>query len=182
MPSAFNALTAGLEATERNIGIGDEVGEDAERVGATTDAGGNRVRQPAETVKELGSRFGADHPLELTNQQRERMWAGNRANQVVSAINRGDPVAHRVVHGVFQSLRPRLHSYYLGAQQAHARDVECLSLGVDLPHVDGAVESEQRGRSCGRDPVLTRSGFRDHPRLAHAPRQQRLAEHIVDLV
>src|SRR6185437_10694381 len=42
--------------------------------------------------------------------------------------------------------------------------------------------AEQRGRSRGGHAVLAGPGLRDQPRLAHPPGQQRLAEHVVDLV
>ncbi len=71
---------------------------------------------------------------------------------------------------------------HLGAQQAHAEHVERLALHVDLAHVDDAVEPEQRSRGGGGDAVLARPRLGDQPLLAHPPRQQRLAEHVVDLV
>ena len=57
-----------------------------------------------------------------------------------------------------------------------------MAFDVDRTHVDGAVETEQRSRGGGRDAVLTGTGLGDHPLLAHAPGEQRLAEHVVDLV
>ena len=178
----LDALTTGLEAIQRDIGVGDEVGEDAERVGTTANAGGDRIGQPAIAIQELGPRLGADHPLKLTDQQREGVRAGDTANQVVSVVDGGDPVAHRVVHRVLQGLRPRLDRDHLSTQQPHPGDVEGLPLGVDLAHVDGAVEPEQSGGGGSRDPVLTGAGLRNHPRLTHPAGQQCLAEHIVDLV
>ena len=70
----------------------------------------------------------------------------------------------------------------LGAEQLHPGDVERLALGVDLAHVDGAVEAEVRRRGGGGDAVLAGAGLGDHPGLAHPLGQQRLAEHVADLV
>ena len=70
----------------------------------------------------------------------------------------------------------------LGAEQPHAGDVERLALGVDLAHVDDALEAHQRAGGGGGDAVLARAGLGDDPGLAHALGQQRLAEHVVDLV
>ena len=71
---------------------------------------------------------------------------------------------------------------HLGAEQAHAEHVQRLAAHVDLAHVHDALHAEQRGRGRGGDAVLARAGLGDQARLAHAPRQQRLAEHVVDLV
>ena len=70
----------------------------------------------------------------------------------------------------------------LGAEQLHAEHVERLALDVDRAHEHEAVEAEQRGRGGGGDAVLAGAGLGDHPLLAHAPGEQRLAEHVVDLV
>ena len=50
------------------------------------------------------------------------------------------------------------------------------------PMKTSAVEPEQRGRGGGGHPVLARAGLGDDPLLAHAAREQGLAEHVVDLV
>src|SRR5438270_203807 len=57
-----------------------------------------------------------------------------------------------------------------------------VAAGVLLAHVDGAVQAEQRARGRGGHAVLAGPGLRDHPRLAHPPGQQHLAQHVVDLV
>src|SRR5690606_36892395 len=51
-----------------------------------------------------------------------------------------------------------------------------------LSHVDHALQVEVGGGGCGRHPVLARPGLGDHPPLAHPPGQQRLPEHVADLV
>jgi hypothetical protein len=58
------------------------------------------------------------------------------------------------------------------------------SFKVLLPDVADrtSVPSSQRGRGGGGDAVLPGAGLGHEPRLAHALGQQRLAEHIVDLV
>ncbi len=70
----------------------------------------------------------------------------------------------------------------LGAEQAHPRDVEGLALGVLAAHVDDALEPEQGGRRGRGDAVLARTGLGDDAGLAHPLGEQRLAEHVVDLV
>jgi predicted HD phosphohydrolase len=51
-----------------------------------------------------------------------------------------------------------------------------------ITHVDHALQAQQRAGSCGGDPVLAGSSLRDHPRFAHPLGEQRLTQHIVDLV
>ena len=70
----------------------------------------------------------------------------------------------------------------LGAEQPHPGDVERLPPGVLLAHVDDALEAEQRRGRRGGDAVLAGAGLGDDPGLAHPLGQQRLAEHVVDLV
>ena len=71
---------------------------------------------------------------------------------------------------------------HLGAQQLHAEDVGLLPLDVDRAHIDDAFEAEARAQRRGGDAVLAGAGLGDDALLAHAPRQQDLAEHVVDLV
>ena len=65
---------------------------------------------------------------------------------------------------------------------AHAEDVEALTAHVLLAHVDGAVETEERARGGGGDSVLARACFGDDAAFAHAAREQRLTETIIDFV
>ena len=70
----------------------------------------------------------------------------------------------------------------LGAEQPHAEHVQRLPLHVLGAHVDVALEAEQRARRRRRDAVLAGAGLGDDAPLAHAHREQRLAERVVDLV
>ncbi len=110
------------------------------------------------------------------------MRPGRGAEAVVGGVGVGDPVAERLVDGVLERLRTRLHRDHLGAEQPHPGDVERLPGDVDRAHVDDAFQAEQRARRRGRHPVLTGAGFGDDARLAHLLREQRLPEHVVDLV
>ena len=69
-----------------------------------------------------------------------------------------------------------------GAEQLHAEDVQRLPLHVLGAHVDVALEAEQRADGRRRDAVLAGAGLGDDAPLAHALREQRLAERVVDLV
>ena len=53
---------------------------------------------------------------------------------------------------------------------------------VLLAHVDHALEAEQRTDGGRGHAVLAGAGLGDHARLAHAPREQNLAQAVVDLV
>src|SRR3954454_17187045 len=110
------------------------------------------------------------------------MRAGDRTDHVVSVVDGAHPVAERLVECILQSARTRRHGDDCRPEQAHACDVECLPLRVDLAHVDDALEAEQRSGRCRRDPVLTGARFGNDPGLAHSAREQHLPEHIVDLV
>ena len=79
-------------------------------------------------------------------------------------VDAGDPVAQRLVDRVLEGGAAGVDRDHLGAEQLHPGDVERLALGVDLAHVDGAVEAEV-GRRGGRgDAVLAGAGLGDHPR------------------
>src|SRR6516165_5450400 len=75
-----------------------------------------------------------------------------------------------------------MHGNYLGAEQLHAKDVGLLPLDVGGAHIDDAGQVEEGAGRRGGNPVLAGAGLGDDPALSHAPRQQGLAEHVVDLV
>ena len=82
----------------------------------------------------------------------------------------------------FSVRRAGADAAHLGAQQAHAVDVQLLAPHVLLAHVDDAFHAEQRAHGGGGHAVLAGAGFGDDAALAHAPRQQALAEAVVDFV
>ncbi len=120
--------------------------------------------------------------MEVADHRREGVRARDRTEEVVGAVHVGDPVAEGLVDGVLEGAGAGLHGDDLGAEHPHARHVQRLPLGVDLAHVDGAFEAEERARGRGRDTVLAGSGLGDDTGLAHALGEQRLAQHVVDLV
>ena len=130
----------------------------------------------------LRARLVADHPLEVADHRRERVRAGDGAEDVVRRLDVGDPVAERLVDRVLERARAGGHRDDLGAEQPHAGDVERLAAGVLLAHVDGAGQPHQGRRGRRRDAVLAGAGLGDDPRLADPLGEQRLAEHVVDLV
>ncbi len=128
------------------------------------------------------ARFLADDLLKVTHHCGEGMRARRGAEDVVGRLDARDPLAVGLVDRVLQGAGPGLHRDDFGAEQPHPRDVECLALGVDFAHEHGALEAEQRGRSCCCDAMLASAGLGDDSLLAEALGEQRLPEHIVDLV
>ena len=110
------------------------------------------------------------------------MRPGRRADAIEGVADVGDPVAQSLVHRVLQRPRARLHGADLGAQHLHAEHVRLLPLDVDRAHVDDAGQAEARAGGRGGDAVLAGARLGDDARLAHPPREQDLAHHVVDLV
>ena len=93
-----------------------------------------------------------------------------------------DPVAQRFVDRVLERRAPARDGHDVGAEALHPEHVERLALDVDRAHEHEAVEPEQCRRGGGGHAVLTRAGLGDDALFAHSSREQRLAEHVVDLV
>ena len=146
------------------------------------DAGHDRRRQPRLLGEDLRFDFLPDDALKVAHHGRIRMRAEHAAQQIVCGAHIRHPVAHGFVDGVLERPRARTHAAHLGAQQAHAVDIQLLPAHVFLAHVDHAFHPEKGAHGGGGHAVLPGAGFRDNPALAHAPRQQPLAEAVVDLV
>ena len=110
------------------------------------------------------------------------MGADHRPDAVVGVLHRGHPVPQGLVDGVLQGGAARLDRHHLGAQESHAEDVEGLAVDVDRAHEHLAPQPEQGGGGGGGHAVLAGAGLGDDRRLAHVAGQQRLAQHVVDLV
>jgi hypothetical protein len=110
------------------------------------------------------------------------MGAEGRSEDVVGVAHIGDPVAHRLVDRLLERGLSRGDADDLGAQKAHAGNVERLALHVDRAHVDPALEAEAgRCGGCG-DAMLAGTCFGNDSLLSHASGEQDLAEGVVDLV
>ena len=94
----------------------------------------------------------------------------------------GHPVAHRLVHGVFERAGAAGDGADLGAQEVHAEDVGLLPLDVGGAHVDDARQAEAGADGGGRHAMLAGAGLGDDAGLAHAHGQEDLAHAVVDLV
>ena len=94
----------------------------------------------------------------------------------------GHPIAHRFADGVFERPAAVRDADHLRAEQTHAEYVQALAPHVLFAHVDDAFEPEERADRGSRHAVLSGAGFGDDSILAHAPREQRLADAVIDLV
>ncbi len=142
----------------------------------------SEIRQASLDLLHLRLGLVADDRLEVAHQHRIGMRARHRADAIERVVHVGDPVAQRLVHGVLQRARARLHRDHRCAQHLHADHVGLLPLDVDGAHIDHAFEPEARAQRRGGDAVLAGAGLGDDALLAHAPRQHDLAEHVVHLV
>ena len=138
-------------------------------------------RRPS-SLEHLRAGLVADDALEVAHHGGVGMRAGGGADAIEGVGDIGHPVAQRLVHRVLERARARLHRPHFRAQHLHAEDVRLLPLDVDRAHIDDALQPEPRAGGGGRDAVLAGARLGDDALLAHAPGEQDLAEHIVDLV
>ena len=156
--------------------------ERADGVAAAADAGEHGVGQAAFLLLQLLFDLAADDRLEIAHHGGEGVRAHDRPQAIMRVVDAAGPFAEGFVDGVFERAGAGIDGSHLGAQQAHLVHVERLALGVLASHVDDAFHVEQRRRCGGCHAVLTCAGFGDQARFAHLLRQQRLPEHVVDLV
>ena len=127
-------------------------------------------------------RLAPDDALELAHHPGERVRPHDRSDAVVRVADAGDPLAQGLVDRVLERAAARRDGDHRRPEQLHAKDVELLAYGVDLAHVDRALKTQAGRRGRGGDAVLAGAGLGDDAALAHATRQQRLADDVVDLV
>ena len=175
-------LATRLDADHVHFVVVHEREEEAHGVGAAADARDQQIRQTPFRLSALLLGLFADHRLEVAHQHRIGMRPGDAADDVVRIVHPRHPVAHGLVHGVLERLRTRRHRNHVGTEQFHAIDVDALAGDVLFAHVDLAPETQARGHRGRRDPVLPGPRLRDDARLAHARRQHRLADGVVDFV
>ena len=172
----LDAVARRFDADHRHTGIVEKRVEQPHRVRAATDAG-DQVSGRRPSASSIWLRVSSPiTDLEIAHHRRIGMRAGDRADHVKRVLDIGDPVAQRLVHRVLQGRGPECTGTHLGAEQLHAEDVGLLPLDVDRAHIDDARQVEERAGGRGRDPVLAGAGLGDDAGLAHAPRQQDLAE------
>mmetsp|Transcript_1449 Transcript_1449/g.2509 ORF Transcript_1449/g.2509 Transcript_1449/m.2509 type:complete len:265 (+) Transcript_1449:768-1562(+) len=182
MLAGLNPEAGGLHSNEAHILVLNESIEQSDGVGATTHARYAYVGEASELLLALPLSLVTDHFVELTHHHGVRVGAGCRAENVVGALNVGDPVADGLRGRVLERGSSRMHRAHFRTQQTHAEHIQCLALYVHGAHVDDAFQSEARAHGGGGHAVLPRAGLGNHPLLAHAERQHRLCQRVVDLV
>src|SRR3954454_11410273 len=160
----------------------DEWVEHAGRVAAAADTSDDRVGQASELFARLFNRFAADHRLEVANDAWERVWADDRAENVVRSSNARHPIAHRFIDGVAQRARAARDWPHFGAKQLHAEHVRRLTANILFAHVNDAVQTEVGTGGGGCNAVLPGARLCDYAFLAHTDREQRLTDRVVDFV
>ena len=181
MLTRLEAVSAGLHTDKPRRGV-EETCEGADRIRSSADARDDEIGIGTEDRAALLARFVADDTLELPHHPGIRMGPDDRPDAVVRGVDGGDPVAQRFVDRILERRAAARDGHDVGAEALHPEHVERLPFDVDRAHEHQAVETEQRRRGGGGHAVLTRAGFGDDALFAHSSREQRLAEHVVDLV
>ena len=117
-------LAGGFDPDQADPLVGDEIGEDADRIRPAADAGDDRVGQAALDLEDLLARFLADHALKFADHQREGVRPGGGAEDIVGVGEAGGPVAQCLVDRVLEGLRARHDGDDGRAHQLHAEDVQ----------------------------------------------------------
>jgi len=156
--------------------------EGADGVAPPSHAGHEQVREPALCFQQLRPDLPADDALEVPHHGGVGMGPGGRAHQVMGALDAPRPIAQRLVYSILEQPGAGPHLMHLGPQELHAEDVHALPRHVPLAHVHLRPEAEHGGGHGGGHPVLPRPRLRDEPLLPHAPGQERLPHHVVELV
>ena len=120
--------------------------------------------------------------MEFMDNGGEGVSPRRRAQQIVGRGEGGRPVAQRLVDGVLERARAGGHRHDPRPHELHALDVGLLAHDIGGPHVDRALQAQQRAYHGGGGAVLPGTGLGDDAGLAHASGQERLAHHLVALV
>ncbi len=176
------ATAARLDADQPDTRLIDKVIERANRIGPATHAGQHCRRQPGFLLQDLLLDLLPDHAMKVTDHGWVRMRAEDAAQQIMRRAHVGDPIPHGFIDGVFQRSGAGTDAADLRPEQAHAVYIQLLTAHIFLAHVDNAFHAEEGAHGRGGYSVLPSAGLGDDAVLAHAARQQSLAEAVVDLV
>ena len=102
MFAAVEPPAASLEPQQPYLLVCYEGVEGAHSVAAAANAGQYIVGQAALGLEDLRPRLSPDDALEVTDHHRVGVRADHTADKVVGGLHIGDPVAYRLVDGVFQ--------------------------------------------------------------------------------
>ena len=177
-----DTAACGFTADQAHALILDEVVKRADGVRAAADTCHHDVREFALLFEHLLLDLLGDDRLEIAHDGRERVRAHARAEAVMRVVNAGSPLAEGGGASILERARAGRNRDDLRAEQAHAVHVERLTLGVLHAHEHHALHAHQGCGRRSRNTVLTGTGLCDQTGLAHFFRQQRLTEHVVDLM
>ncbi len=110
------------------------------------------------------------------------MRPGCCANDVKGITNTGYPVAHGLVHRIFECRCAAFHGHNFRTQNFHTEDIRCLSSNIFFTHKYFAFHAEERCNRCRRHTMLSRAGFRNDFFLPHPAGKQCLPQRIVYFV
>ena len=171
-----------FHADQPHRGIVQERVKQPNGIAPAADGRNRHIRQPPFGLLHLRLRLNADNTLKIAHHRRIRVRSSGSPDNIKSVVHIRHPVAHGVVHRILQRRGARTHRNHLRPQQLHAEHIRLLPLHVDRAHVNRARQAKQRAHRRGRHAMLPSARLRDNPRLAHPPRQQNLAQAVVDLM
>jgi hypothetical protein len=177
-----DAFAAGFNAKHFDGRVFEKWIKQANGVRTAADAGDKMVGQAFFFFENLAAGFVADNALEISDHHRVGMRAVRGAQNVMSGADIGDPIAHGFVDRFLKRFLAGMNGDDFGAQHAHAKDIQFLARAIHRAHIDDAFEAEHGADGGGGDAVLAGAGFGDDAGLAHAPREQNLADGVVDFV
>ena len=151
-------------------------------VRAATDTGHNGIGQSAFSLHDLGACFLADDRLEITDHLWIGVRSGNSAYDIEMRFGIGHPIAQRLVHCVLQRAGAYRDRVNFCTQQAHAVDIRLLAAHILFTHEDFAFHVKQGAGGGCCNTMLACTGLGDDFGFAHTLGDQRLTDHVVDLV
>src|SRR6266403_2257446 len=116
----FVAAATSFDAYHLHGLVFQEFVEEAHGVRAAANAGEKMRGQTLFRGKDLCAGLAPNAGMKIAHHRRIRMRTQNRAEEVVRGADVGDPVAHRLIDGVFQSTAAGLDADHFRAEHAHA--------------------------------------------------------------
>ncbi len=154
----------------------------ADRIGSAADTGHYIIGELSLGLQKLTPGFLANDLLKFPHHERIRMRTSHSTDQIVGVFDIRDPVADRLVHGIFKRPGTARDRHDLGSHQAHADNVQSLTLHILRSHINHTLKTEQSTNRGRGHPVLPRPGLGNDAGLAHPTCQNDLPKSIVDLV
>src|SRR6185369_15678586 len=112
---------AGFHTDQLHLLVLNKIIENADRVRSATHASNDCRGKPARHLKNLRARLAPDNTMKIAHHRRIRMCTKHAPQQVMRRTDVSDPVAHRLVDGIFQSARAGFYPADFRAQQSHAK-------------------------------------------------------------